>query len=258
MEIFDDDLHEDNETFLLTANWFPSSTAPVTARGTIFDDDGVPTLEVFDASTDEGGFLSFVLELSAPSGRETTVEYATGGGTATPGADYTPIQDTASIRRGELSTTVRVRSLEDPLDEDDETFELRLENPSGASFAPGGDVGVGTIDDDDDPPAVRVSNPSANEGQVLVFAVTLDAPSGRAGSVAYTTRNGGANGGATAGADYTAASGTLTFAAGDTVETVAVQSLSDNETEGEERFFLDLSSSDFGLTRTSARASSAT
>ena len=247
VNVFDDDLHEADETFVLSARWGWDTTVPVTARGTIFDDDAVPTLEASDASTGEGGFLSFVLELSAPSGRETTVEYATGGGTAAADADYRPIQGAAGIPRGELSTTVRVRSLEDLLDEDDETVELRLANPSGASFAPGGDVGVGTIDDDDDPPAVGVSNPSADEDQVLVFAVTLDTPSGRAGSVAYRTRDGPANGGATAGADYGSESGRLDFAAGETVKTVSVQSLSDDETEGDERFFLDLGSSDFGL-----------
>ena len=92
---------------------------------------------------------------------------------------------------------------------------------------------------------MRVSNPSADEGQALVFAVTLDAPSGRTGSVSYSTRDGTA----TAGDDYAHTSGPppLVFAAGETVKTVSVQSLGDDESEGSERFFLDLTSSDFGF-----------
>ena len=95
---------------------------------------------------------------------------------------------------------------------------------------------------------MSVSNPAADEGGVLVFEVTLDAPAGREASVSFSTRDGPTTGGgATAGDDYEQSSGPLDFAAGETAKTVSVQSLTDGETEGDELFFLDLTSSVFGF-----------
>ena len=52
-----------------------------------------------------------------------------------------------------------------------------------------------------------------------VFTVTLSAVSGQTVTVAYNTSNGTAS----AGADYTSASGTLTFAPGTTSQTITVR-----------------------------------
>ena len=49
------------------------------------------------------------------------------------------------------------------------------------------------------------------------------------------------DGSATAGADYTAVSGTLSFRAGERTQTVEVELLDDNHDEGEETFTLTLS-----------------
>ena len=214
------------------------------ATGTIIDDDdGVLSVSDVDVDVDEGGVASFIFGLDRPVGQDVTVDYATADGSAAADEDYQAVSGTALIPAGELSVSVRVRTIQDLLDEHDETFELQLRNATVVSLDPGADAAEARIVDDDDPPAARVSNPSADEGQALVFAVTLDAPSGREASVSYTTRDGAA----TAGDDYDYKAGGLDFAAGETAMTVSVQSLSDGETEGDERFFLDLGSSDFGL-----------
>ena len=71
----------------------------------------------------------------------------------------------------------------------------------------------------------------------LAFAVTLSrAPSGTV-TVDYAT----ADGTATAGSDYTATSGTLSFAAGETEKTVSVPVLDDGHDEGSETLTLTLS-----------------
>ena len=57
-------------------------------------------------------------------------------------------------------------------------------------------------------------------------------------AVGYTTQNGSA----TAGSDYTAASGTVSFAAGATSGSVAVSVLGDAAAEGNETFALALAS----------------
>ena len=69
------------------------------------------------------------------------------------------------------------------------------------------------------------------------FAVTLDKAARDAVSVDWAT----ADGTATAGTDYTAASGTLTFAPGETSKTVTVVLQDDAIDEGTETFTLQLS-----------------
>ena len=84
-----------------------------------------------------------------------------------------------------------------------------------------------------------VADARAEEGrdETLDFTVTLAPASPAAVTVDYAT----ADGSATAGEDYTAASGTMTFAPGETSKTVAVSVLDDAIDEGEETFTLTLS-----------------
>ena len=75
----------------------------------------------------------------------------------------------------------------------------------------------------------------------LDFVVTLSRQRSAATTVDYATANATGTGAATAGVDYTAASGTLTFAAGETTKTVSVAVLDDGHDEGEETLTLTLS-----------------
>ena len=86
---------------------------------------------------------------------------------------------------------------------------------------------------------LAVADARAEEGrdETIDFAVTLAPASPAAVTVDYAT----ADGSATAGEDYTAASGTLTFAPGETSKTVALPVLDDAIDEGEETFTLILS-----------------
>ena len=49
-----------------------------------------PTLSIADAAASEGDPAEFIVTLSTSSTRTVTVDYATAGGTAEEGADYTP------------------------------------------------------------------------------------------------------------------------------------------------------------------------
>ena len=91
-------------------------------------------------------------------------------------------------------------------------------------------------------PALRVADARASEGAgaTLDFVVRLDAAAPGTVTVDYAT----ADGTATAGEDYTAASGTLSFAAGERRKTVSVAILDDALDEGKERFRLELSNAD--------------
>ena len=89
------------------------------------------------------------------------------------------------------------------------------------------------------PSAISVSDATVQEaeGAVLVFTATLSHASSRTVTVDYATSDGTA----VAGSDYTAASGTLTFNAGDTSQTVQVTVLTDSEDESQETLTLTLS-----------------
>ncbi len=89
------------------------------------------------------------------------------------------------------------------------------------------------------PARIRVADARAKEGKdaSLDFAVTLSRAAAHEVSVDYATKDGTA----AAGADYTAASGTLVFAPGETAKTVSVALLDDSHDEGKETFTLRLS-----------------
>ena len=243
--LIDDDIAEPHELIVLYIGWgSPFWEAPATATGVIFDND-VANLRVVGDSGPEGGILNFVIRSDRPSSGEMTVGYATEDASpvsAEAGTDYRARSDTAVIAAGDLSATVSVQTLADDLDEDAETFQLRLRNPTGgASLADANAVATGTIDEDADdvPPSLRVSDASVDEGETLEFAVTLDAPSGRVVSVPVVTRDGSAR---AADGDYVvlASSARVVFAPGELSATVSVQTLADSVVESAETVFVDL------------------
>ena len=91
--------------------------------------------------------------------------------------------------------------------------------------------------------AVADAHVEEDAGAVLAFAVTLSRAASRALTVDYATSDGSAQ----AGVDYTAASGTLTFQAGESSKTIEVGVLDDAHDEGEETLTLTLSSASGGL-----------
>ena len=89
------------------------------------------------------------------------------------------------------------------------------------------------------PVAISVADATVREGEgaTLAFAVTLDRERGADVTVDYATSNGTA----TAGEDYVAQSGDLTFAAGETAKTIEIEVLDDVHDEGTETMTLTLS-----------------
>jgi hypothetical protein len=71
----------------------------------------------------------------------------------------------------------------------------------------------------------------------FVFTVTLSTPTTQPVIVSFTT----ADGTATGGQDYVASSGTLTFAGGQTTQTITVLVKADKIKESDETFFVNLS-----------------
>lgn len=234
---------EPNETFFVDLS-SPANVAVAKGRGqgTITSTAGVPTVTIAGSSVTEGigASAAFLVSLSAPSPQSVTVAYTVTGDTALAGSDF-QVPTTLAVTFPPNSTapqTINVPIVDDPLDEGDETFTVRLTGATSATIV--GGVATGAILDDDLPPTMIISNaPVVTDSGgplVAIFTVSLSAPSGKTITVDYQT----ADGSATAGADYQAQSGMLTILPGRTSATIAIPIIADTLTEASETFFVNL------------------
>lgn len=209
-----------------------------------------PKLSVSDASVSEGNngtsTITFTVTLSKASTEQVTVSYSTSNGTATAAdGDYTPAVGTLTFTAGQTSKTVNVTVSGDTLVELDEQFTLTLSSPVNATIADGS--GTGTIRNDDidqtptAPPTISIADLSVTEGNGehshFMFVASLSKASTGTVTVTYTTSNGTA----TAGVDYSATTGTITFAPGVTSQLVHVDVIGDSVVEANETFIVALS-----------------
>ena len=203
-----------------------------------------PVMTVSDATVTEGSsgssVLEFTIKLSKPATEAVTVSYATANGTATAGSDYTATSGTLTFAPGETSKTVSVVVSGDTLVEGNETLTLNLSGLSGGATL-GTGTATGTIVNDDTLPTLSVGSASVDEGAsgttTMTFVVSLSEARSETVTVTYATEDGTAK----AGSDYTAKSGTLTFAPGETSKTVTVSVQGDNVAEANETLQLKLS-----------------
>jgi hypothetical protein len=201
------------------------------------------SLSIADASVAETNTTTnatFTVTLGAASTNTVTASWATEPGTALAGTDYTTSSGTLTFAPGVTTQTLNVPVLGDTLDEANETFKVTLSNPVNAGISSA--TATGTISDDDPLPSISIGNVSLTEGNAgpvtASFTLSLSPVSGRAVAVGYASTNGSAS----AGSDYTAVSGILTLAAGQTQGTIDVTVLGDRIFEGNETFNLGLAS----------------
>lgn len=207
----------------------------------------LPTLSIGDASVTEGNAgtsnATFTVTLSPAAAGPVTVSYATANGTATAGSDFTAATGTLTFAAGETTKTINVSVSGDTSVEPDETFTIMLSAPTGATLADASGQGTITNDDVTPPPplpTLSIADVSVSEGNAAhaaTFTVTLSAAAASAVAVSYSS----ADGTATAGSDYTAVSGTLNFAAGETSKTINVSIAGDTAVEADETFTVSLS-----------------
>jgi hypothetical protein len=208
------------------------------ATGTIFDNEGPPTLVVLDTSANESSSLSITVALTTASASSVSVDWSAADGTAT-ADDYTASSGSLTFNGGQTTKTVTVPVTADDLDEDDETVIVGLSNPSGASIAQA--QSTATIVDDDAEPDVSIGDVTVTEGDTgtvaAVFGLTLGTASGREVAVDVAT----ADGSGTAGVDYVASTTTVTIPAGETSATFEVPVNGDFLNEVDETFTASLS-----------------
>jgi hypothetical protein len=248
--VIGDALDEEDETFFLEITDAVGATiADGEGVGTILDDDAPPVVSVDSAiSVPEGqngdtSFASIHVTLSAESGRDVAVDWATADGTATSaGLDYSPGSDTLEFPPGQTELIVVIPVIGDEITEGDETFDVNVSSPVNATLGNATDV-VTIVDNDPIPPGsavLTVTGAKKREGvsgtTTLTFTVTRTGETSTAVDVDYVTGDATA----IAPSDYALATGNLAFLANQTIATVDVIVNGDRVLEHNEALFLSL------------------
>lgn len=207
---------------------------------------------------------SVTVTVTRTDGSDGTVSigYTTGNGSATAGEDYTSASGTLTFSQGVTSRTFTVTILNnDGEPESNETVNLTLSNPGGGATLRSPATAVLTIYDNytapPEPGQLQFSSSaysvSESGGSVTVTVTRTDGSEGTVSAVYIAT-----DGTAESGLDFTATSGTLTFAEGDTSKNFTVSIIDDAVTEGDETFSISLNSPAGGATLGSPTAATVT
>src|SRR5262249_16012464 len=237
-------LNGDGWIDVATANWDTNdATVLINGGSWVLPPPPPPTLSISDVTVTEGntGTVNavFTVTLSAAWSEAVTVHYSTADNTATSaGNDYPTKSGTLTFPPALTTPTITLPVTGDRVAESDESFFVNLDSPTVATIADG--QGVGTILDDE--PRITISDVSLNEGNRgttnFNFTVSLSATYDAAVTVSYATANGTAT---VANKDYQTKSGTVTFAAGVTSQTVTILVNGDRTKEPDETFYVNLS-----------------
>ncbi|MFZ6801429.1 retention module-containing protein, partial [Undibacterium sp. Di24W] len=226
----------------------PSNAVVANASSSVtIRDSGLVVDSVSDATVAEGGNLVFTVSLNGTSTTPTLVNVNAASGTATLGVDtgrqefsvnggasWSTLNGPVTVPPGVSSFQVRIATLTDNLVEGAETLTLSAGTSQNISPA----AGTGTITEST-LITVSISGPGdVNEGAGTVsYTISLSAAS----QLPVTVNYGTSNGTALAGSDYSAATGSITFAPGETSKTITVSIINDSIFEGPENFNVSLS-----------------
>jgi hypothetical protein len=120
-------------------------------QGTIIDDDGQPSVRFSAADYAAGeavGSVTVSVTLSNPYSLTVAVDYATSGGTATPGEDYAAVSGTLTFDPGVTHRAFVILIVDDGLVESNETIGLALSDPVNADLGTPEFVTLSILDDD--------------------------------------------------------------------------------------------------------------
>jgi serralysin len=251
----------------LTAG-IPSRGINLVGTGTIIDDETrPPVLSIGSVEVREGdGFnrpVRLWVSLNAPATQLITVNYATQAGpdpSATAGTDYVAKTGTLTFKPGMVMKAVPLVLKGDVTVEGNESFSVKLSNPTNAIL--NDDTGEVSVIDDDSPSAataeVSIADTAVYESAGLrkrvsmSFTVSLSKRPTAPVSISYTTTSGVGPGGATVGTDFVAKTGTLNFTPTQVAKVVTISALADTLPELDETFSVNLTLNSGPVTITDA------
>ena len=185
----------------------------------------------------EGQYLEFPVRLTSAQSSDVSVHWTTEDGSAKATVDhrdYWGAQGRLTIKAGTTEGTIRVRTLQDKVDEPDQDFKVRIGGPTSLTIRR--DRATGVIRDDDARPDISIGDVTVTEGATANFTVELSTTSEKKVTAAWVTQDGTA----VARTDYEHASGAVNFAPGDTEASISVKTLDDARDEATETFKVSL------------------
>jgi C4-type Zn-finger protein len=191
--------------------------------------------------TEDGGSASIIVKRINGSDGAVSVNYATSDGTATAGSDYIATSGTLNWADGDAADkTFTIAITDDSLSEGNETFTISLTDPiSGESLD---NATVSITDNDNAQPGTPQFTSSTVEVAETASTVTLTVRRVGGTNGELTANYATTDGTATDGSDYVGATGTLTWADGDSSDkTLTVTIIDDSLSEGNETFTVTLS-----------------
>ncbi|HEY5915214.1 MAG TPA: Calx-beta domain-containing protein [Verrucomicrobiae bacterium] len=204
----------------------------------IFDDLVVRGLELnVDTEpaplTENSGVPSIRLERLLGVDQPASIAYGVTGGTATPGVDFVLTNSVLNFAAGVTNLAIPLTIVDDALVEGPETIILGFTN-SAAGWT--NQVSLTILDDDTGIELERAAYSVSEDAGQLVLGVRRQDDSPETATVNFTT----VDGTATAGQDYTAMTGTLNFAPGETHKEIVVPIIDDALREPAESFIVRL------------------
>ena len=250
----EDTLAEAAETFTVTlsAQNLPDGVTlrKATATATIDDNDTLTASIVGPASVGEGYEATYRVKLAGGTGSADIVVYYTVNGKAKSGEDYETPSGTLTIPSGQTEQTIVIPALSDDVLDQDEMMVVRLRKAN----TPAGTVNVSdsafeietTITDTSDV-FVSVAHATADEGDPMMFTVTLSGAVASDVTVTYEAPVATAGRGIAAADDYTPVpSATLVIAEGEKTGTIVVATTENTEAEADETFTVTLTAANAG------------
>ena len=240
-------VYEGDETFTVTiSNPAFAGISQATAKGTIIDDEDVPTASFRTVSQSElensGTINNFIQFDIAPLNEGPAQISLTITGTATAGQDYETPDTTLTLPPGQNQLSEPITINNDDVYERSETVTVQLVAVSdNIQIEPTFNTKTLIILDNDDPPVLSFEDPTIivnEDAGPAVLTVNKTGATQLTATVDYATVPGGSP--AKEGKDYTATAGTLTFLPGDTSKTITIPILDDNVYEGFERIYVEL------------------
>ncbi|MBA3605287.1 MAG: hypothetical protein H0W46_04805 [Acidimicrobiia bacterium] len=179
--------------------------------------------------------MTLVVSLTTGSKDPVTVNWATAGGPAGMGSDFTTASGQIVFGAWETVKTLTVVVNGDTTWEPNESFTIQLSGAVGASISDGTGV-VTIVNDDSVPPTVTVAATDASGSEAgpgtITFTIT------RSGDLAPAITVGLGWSGTAASGDYSGAVATVSFAADQTTATVTITPVDDMAGEGSETVIL--------------------